>query len=90
MVPKLDHDPAPAHFVGDGAGRAGPREGIEDKIAWVGGKFQNAFDESFRLCRLENFIGLWHEVDDFLFRFLRIANVGVEPNGLRNDTLSDL
>jgi len=33
VLAKLDHDPAAAHFVGNGAGGAGTGEGVEDEVA---------------------------------------------------------
>jgi hypothetical protein len=36
MIANLYHDPATAHFVGDCACGAGPGEGVEHEIAFIG------------------------------------------------------
>jgi hypothetical protein len=41
VLAQLDHDPAAAHLVGDGAGGAGTGEGVEDEVAGIGRKFKN-------------------------------------------------
>ena len=40
VVAKFDADPAAAHLVGDGGSRAGAEEGVEDKVAGVGGDME--------------------------------------------------
>ena len=45
VLAELDHDPAAAHLVRDGAGGAGAGEGIENEIAGVGSDCENALKQ---------------------------------------------
>ena len=48
VLAHLDADPAAAHLVSDGGGRAGAEERIEDEVARVGGDMDDALEKPFR------------------------------------------
>jgi hypothetical protein len=54
VLAQLDHDPAAAHFVGDGAGGAGTGEGVEDQVARLCCNFQHTLDETLWLWGNKN------------------------------------
>ena len=85
MIAKFDHNPAPAHLVGDSTRRPGTGKRIEDKIAGVGGDFKHSINQSFWLRGLKYRRVRWHNGHHFLFCFLRVANRVVKPNCLRYD-----
>ncbi len=49
MLAEFDHDPAAAHLVGDGAGRAGAGEGVEHEVAGVVASSIISLEKSFGL-----------------------------------------
>jgi len=65
MFAEFNHDPAAAHFVGDGAGGAGAGEGVEDEVAGVGGDGEYSMNNSFGLWGLKK-IGSKDIGKDFL------------------------
>jgi hypothetical protein len=56
VLAELDHDPAAAHLVGDGAGGAGAGEGVEDEVAGLGGDLYYALKKTLRLGSAKRFI----------------------------------
>jgi hypothetical protein len=56
MLAELHHDPAAAHLVGDGAGGAGTGEGVDDKVARLGGDLYYALKKTLRLGSAKRFI----------------------------------
>ena len=81
VLTQLDHDPAAAHFVGDGAGGAGTGEGVEDTVAGVGGKCKHSLQQPFRSWRSKDIIRI--DCLYFLSYLVVLSNFSVKPNRRR-------
>ena len=79
VLAQLDHDPAAAHLVGDGAGGAGASKGVEDKIAGIGRDVQNALEQALWLWRREDVIST-KDPRDLLLCLVVVADLLVQPN----------
>ena len=87
MLAELDHDPAAAHLVRHRAGRAGTREGVEDKVAGIGGNCQNPFNEPLWFWRCKRLSTYRHNSSHFCACLSCGTYVITEPNGFRNSPL---
>ena len=77
VLAHLNADIAPAHLVGHCGGGAGAEEGVEDKVAGVGGDVENTLDEAFGFGGVENSRKV--ETDNLPFRFLIMTNIRAKP-----------
>lgn len=53
VIPDLNADVPTTHLVRHGGGGARAEEGVEHKVAGIGGDMQNALEQAFRLGRAE-------------------------------------
>jgi hypothetical protein len=84
VLAQLDHDPAPAHLVGDGASGAGAGEGVEDEVAGVGGDVDDPIQKPLRLWRVKGKLFPKQNVH-FLLRLVGMSSLLVWPPCIRDN-----
>ena len=75
---ELDHDPAAAYFVSDGASRAGASERVEDEITGICRDLQDSINQSLWL-RGVKCVRLSKKGMNFLLRLIVMPNFCMRP-----------
>ena len=92
----FDQDEAPVaavlrvHLQHRVAGGAAARKGVQYEVAGVGGDLQDALDEARGFGRGKHLCSIRYELDNFLFGLLSVADLLVQPNGLRDNALLNI